>query len=60
LIANDFQASPIYTVINLAAVGAGFVPEVAAQVTSVVLQITVGIAKGVQVRQRYVERFLRY
>ena len=51
-IADNLQASPVYTVINMAAVGAGFVPEVAAQVTSALVQVAVGVAKGVQVRQR--------
>lgn len=32
--------------------GAGFVPEIAAQVTSALVQLTVGIAKEVQARQR--------
>ena len=51
-VTDNMQASPVYTVINLAAFGAGFVPEVAAQVTSIVVQVAVGVAKGVQVRQR--------
>ncbi len=38
--------------INIAAVGVGFVPEIAAQVTAALVQVTVGIAKGVQIRQR--------
>lgn len=32
--------------------GVGFVPEIAAQVTAAVVQITVGVAKEVQVRHR--------
>ena len=39
--------------INLAAFGVGFAPEVVAQVTSVVVQIAVGVAKAVQVLHRY-------
>ncbi|KAI9736248.1 MAG: hypothetical protein M1834_001134 [Cirrosporium novae-zelandiae] len=46
------QASPYIEVINLAAMGLGFVPSISTQVTSAVLQIVAGTAKAVQSRYR--------
>lgn len=45
-------ASPVFTAINVAAAGAGMVPEPIAQGVSAAVQVTVGVASEIQKRHR--------
>ena len=47
------QASPVFTVVNIAANVVGNVPSVAAMVTSIAVMVVVGVAKEIQSRARY-------
>ncbi|MCJ1393444.1 hypothetical protein MMC18_006319 [Xylographa bjoerkii] len=46
------KASPVFTVINIAANALGFVPNIAAMATSTLVMVTVGVAKELQSRTR--------